>query len=145
MGAGEAEPRAKSEPRPADALANDADTLDLDIGPFFNTATLSAWLGVHRPTIYRLKRQRVILAITTSDRLLAFPAFQFSHARDALPALPEVLALLDPADQDPVGSALWLNAPARTFNGATPAELLRQGDQEAVLVVARQIAAAWQS
>ena len=141
----ETAPKPKRQPSPADDPVAGADTLDSDIGPFFDTAGLSAWLGVSRQAIYRQKRQREILAITTLDRRLAFPAWQFSQAKEPLPALPEVLAELDPTDEHAVGSALWLITPARTFGGATPAELLRRGDLEAVLAVAREIAAAWQA
>ena len=141
----ETAPQPKRQPSPADDPRAGADTLDSDIGPFFDTTGLSAWLGVSRQAIHRQKRQREIFAITTLDRRLAFPPWQFSQAKEPLPALPEVLAELDPTDEDPVGSALWFITPARTFGGATPAELLRRGDLEAVLAVARQIAAVWQA
>ena len=141
----ETAPQPKSQQSPADDPVAGADTLDSDIGPFFDTAGLSVWLGLSRQAIYRQKRQRTILAITTADRHFLYPAFQWSEAKEPLPALPEVLAQLDPTDEDPVGSALWLNTSAREIGGATPAELLRRGDRETVLVVARQIAAAWQS
>ena len=145
MDSGETDLRPERVPPPAGGPAADAATLDSEIGPFFDTATLSSWFGVSRRAIYRLKRHRIILAMTTSDRRLAFPAWQFSQAKEPLPALPEVLAELDPTDEDAVGSALWHNTLARSFGGATPAELLRRGDLEAVLAVARQIAAAWQA
>jgi len=145
MATGETGRRPERAPSADDDPAADADTLDSDIGPFFDTSSLSAWLGVSREAIYHLKRQRKILALRTSDRRLMVPEWQFSRAKEFLPSLPEVLALLDPADEDPVGSALWLNASARRFGGATPAELLRRGDREVVLVVARRIAAAWQA
>ena len=138
-------PQSKRPQLAADDAAADADSLDSAIGPFFDTAGLSAWLGVSKQGIYRPKRRRVILGIMTLDRHLLFAAFQWSETKKPLPALPEVLALLDPANNDPVGSALWLNAPAGRFAGATPAELLRRGDREAVLNVARQIAVAWQA
>ena len=141
--AGATAPEPKHHLPPTEDHAADTDILDSDIGPFFDTTTLSRWLGVSRQAIYLLRRQRVMLAITTLDRRLAFPAWQFGPAKELLPALPEVLELLDPADKDPVGSALWLNASAREFDGATPAELLRRGDRDAVIVVARRIAAAW--
>ncbi|QNE48660.1 hypothetical protein F1C58_16515 (plasmid) [Glaciihabitans sp. INWT7] len=111
---------------------------NLELGPFYTTASLNKWLEVTRQYVYELSRQRRILVLETSDRVKVYPAFQFGLRGALLPHLPAVLKILD-EQLEPTTQAMWLITPQTDLDGLTPARWLRAGrDGKAVLASARR-------
>lgn len=119
--------------------STDADKL---VGPFYRAADLARWRGVTRQAISKQARQRRLLVLDSASGTPVYPAWQFGPRGEPLPGLAEVLTMIDQDEQDPLGSALWLNRPAERFDGRTPAAMLRAGRRADVLRAARQIASA---
>ena len=122
-----------------DSKLERADFYDLSVGPFFDTMGLVGWMGISQQTIDEGTVTGDILRVYTNDGVCLYPSFQFDDAKMLLPHLREVLALIDPDNTDPWGSALWLNSPAEEFTGRTPANTLRTGDAAAVVASAVRI------
>lgn len=126
-----------SSPRAQTHADPEAATLDARVGPFYDTATALAWLGVSSEALKELIEKGDVLVVMSADGFPLFPAFQFGQDAQPLPQLREVLAELDPGQVDPWGDAVWLNAPADELEGLSPATAQRLGRTEAVIRLAR--------
>lgn len=113
--------------------------LDSQVGPFYDTAGITQWLGVTRQAIHKQIKSRRILGLKTTDDVILYPTFQFDNIGNALPGLREVLDLIDPHDTDEWSSALWLNTTARALGGDSPATRMQTGDLGSVLAIAQRI------
>jgi hypothetical protein len=116
-------------------------TLSDRIGPFYDAAGLREWFQISSEAVNAHVRRGELLAVVTADGFRLFPAFQFETAGQPLLRLREVLAELDPAQVDPWGDAVWLNAPSDGLDGLTPAAALRTERADDVVRLARQAGA----
>jgi hypothetical protein len=68
-----------------------------------------------------------ILAVTTVDGDVLFPAFQFGDDGKLLPAAATVTHLLEPIADDSWDVALWLNTRTSRFDGRRAVDEMRAG------------------
>ncbi|WAC50234.1 hypothetical protein [Frigoribacterium sp. SL97] len=112
--------------------------INLELGPFYTTASLTRWLGVTRQYVHELVRQRRILSLTTADRHKVYPSFQFGGKGAVLPHMPELVAIFE-NQLEPATQAMWLVTPNGDLGGETPAKWLRHGrPSKAVIASARK-------
>lgn len=123
---------------PSDSQAT---TLSDRIGPFYDTGGLRRWFQISSEAVEAQVRSGQLLAVVTADGFRLFPAFQIDEGGQPLPRLSEVLAELDPEEDDPWGDAVWLNAPSDDLEGLTPAAALRTERADDVIRLARQAGA----
>lgn len=124
-------------------VVTDKNMWDEAIGPFFDTTGLRQWKGVTRQRVNTLRKSNRLIALTSSNNRLLYPAFQFGPAGELLPHLDEVLPALRRSYND-WDAALWLNTPSDDWDGKTAAQVLHEGNEEAyrqVLAEARADAA----
>jgi len=97
-------------------------------------------LGVSRRTVYEWARKGTLLAVEDGDAR-RFPDWQFDPGgpKGIVAGLPDVLRALPVS---PYAIALWLTRPSPTFEGRTPLETLKAGEQERVLGAAAAVGAA---
>jgi hypothetical protein len=110
------------------------------VGPCFGTASLATELGVSRSAVSRAARELRLLRLPTPERVMLYPAFQL-HQGSPVAGLQQVLQALRQGVADPWTWAQWLNTPLA--HRASNIQRLRDGQQEDVLRLARQDAAAW--
>jgi len=116
---------------------------DVQVGPFYDTAGLTGLLGVSKQAVADRVRRGTLLAVTTSDGRVVYPAWQL-RGRTVLPGLARVLAVLTPAAGDAWTVAAWLTTPAADLEGMTPARWLRDREEpERVVALARSSALRW--
>lgn len=118
-----------------------ANVLDDRVGPFYDTAGLKAWFGISKQALDQQARAGHVLCLLSADGFRLYPSFQFDDRGARLPRLNEVLAGLDPEQEDPWGDAAWLNAPADELDGLTPAQALRTERTGDVVRLAEQAGA----
>lgn len=118
-----------------------ANVLDDRVGPFYDTAGLKAWFGISKQALDQQARAGHVLCLLSADGFRLYPSFQFDDRGARLPRLNEVLAGLDPEQDDPWGDAVWLNAPADELDGLTPAQALRTERTADVVRLAEQAGA----
>ena len=116
------------------------------IGPFYDTAGLTAWLAVTRQVVRTQVSGRRMLALTTTDippRTL-YPAWQFTGEGVVLAGVAEALQALAPGGWSDLTTALWFVGAVDELNGASAAQWL-QDDRpvKAVVDMARRDVAAW--
>jgi hypothetical protein len=115
-----------------------SDPLNLEIGPFYTTASLTRWMGVSRQYVLELVKQRRILSLTTADKHKVYPSRQFGIRGAPMLHMADILAILDPYI-DPWTEAMWLMTPSEALGDRTPIEHLAQNrGHEAVLLAAHQ-------
>lgn len=116
---------------------------DAQIGPFYDTPGLTTMLGITRQAVADRVRRRRILAVSTRDKRLLYPVFQFD-GQDTVPHLPELLAAFTDATVDGWAIAAWFTTPAATLMSRTPIDWLRSGeDPEPLRMLALDTAARW--
>ena len=116
---------------------------DEHIGPFYDTAGLTKWLGVTKQALADRVRRHRLLAVTTAEGRVLYPVRQF-EGRRLLAGLPDVLAAFRNASVDGWAIAVWATTPAQSLRGDTPLGWLRRGcDVEPVLELAANTAARW--
>lgn len=118
-----------------------ANVLDDRVGPFYDTAGLKAWFGISKQALDQQARAGHVLCLLSADGFRLYPSFQFDDRGARLPRLNDVLAGLDPEQDDPWGDAVWLNAPADELDGLTPAQALRTERADDVVRLAEQAGA----
>jgi hypothetical protein len=118
-----------------------ANVLDDRVGPFYDTAGLKAWFGISKQSLDQQARAGHVLCLLSADGFRLYPSFQFDNRGARLPRLNEVLAGLDPEQDDPWGDAVWLNAPADELDELTPAQALRTERADDVVRLAEQAGA----
>lgn len=107
------------------------------IGPALSEPDAARLLG--RP-VNEVAGDPGLLRLTNQDGQPVYPVIQFDGRRP-LPGLADVLALLD-GPLLPLTIASWLTSPKAALDGRTAVQALRDGDQQQVLGLARQTAAA---
>jgi hypothetical protein len=111
-------------------------TLDAEIGPFYDTAGVEALLGgVSKQAVEARRRARTILALKTTDGRWAYPTFQFTGG-DVDPAL--VPAIQAFRDAPPWSAALWFVTANPDLDGATPLDWVRNERPSDVLLSSAQ-------
>ena len=116
---------------------------DEQIGPFYDTAGLVRWLEVSKQALSDRVRRRRLLAVTTADGRILYPARQFADRR-LVAGLSETLAAFRDVPVDGWAVAAWLTTPSIALAGASPLDWLRAGDEPGpVLLAAQQTAARW--
>lgn len=111
-------------------------------GPFYDTAGLTAWLGISRQALGDRVKHLSIFGLQTGDGQWVYPAWQFSADRAPIPHLAELLRILAHGTADRWTWLLWLTAPSA--DGALAYEVLASGkDAAALLAEARADAARW--
>jgi len=113
------------------------------IGPFYDTAGLVRWLNVSKQALAGRGRRRRLLAVTTADGRILYPAQQFAD-RQLVTGLPETLAAFRRTPVDGWTIAAWLTTPSSVLDGATPLTWLRASNGPGVVLhAAQQVAARW--
>lgn len=114
------------------------------IGPFYDTAGLTRYLGVSKQALADRVARRRLLAVTVDGRVL-YPARQFS-GRQLIPNLADTLAEFRDVPVDGWAIAAWLTTPAAALDGATPLEWLTGSrPADAARTLAAEHAARWKS
>ncbi len=103
------------------------------VGPALSQADVARLLDI---SVQAVSKSRGLLRLRNRDGRVVYPVVQFDGRRP-LPALQEVLALLD-GPLLPLTIASWLTTSHPALDGRTPALALRDGDRVAVLRLARQ-------
>jgi hypothetical protein len=111
-----------------------AHPLNLELGPFYTSMSLSKWMGVTKQYLHELVRQRRILALTTADNHKVYPSFQFGLSGSPLSGLAAVLGVLD-RELEPWTEAMWLVTRNAALKNATPVDWLKDGGDLAVVVL----------
>ena len=116
---------------------------DAQLGPFYDTAGLTRYLGVSKQALADRVKRRRMLAMTTSDGKVVYPVLQFA-GRDLLSGLPDVLAVFRDVPVDGWTLASWLVSPSPNLDGMSVVEWLRAGREVAAAqAVAQTTAARW--
>jgi len=110
------------------------------LGPYLTSKEVQELIGVGtRQAVSDLAKRRRLLALTTKNGRVVYPAFQFSPSGRPYPVLPRVLGLLEKAAVDPYTIASWLTTPQTLLENETPARWLRSGrDPKLVVEAARR-------
>ncbi|MEO6715265.1 MAG: hypothetical protein ABIM89_17835 [Mycobacteriales bacterium] len=117
---------------------------DEQIGPFYDTAGLTRYLGVSKQALADRVRRRRMLAVTVDGRTL-YPARQFDGPRLIL-GIAETLSEFRDVPIDGWVIAAWLTTPAGALGGATPLDWLTRGkDPAATRLLASKNAARWRA
>jgi hypothetical protein len=102
------------------------DPINVQIGPFYTSSSLTAWLGTSRQYMHELVRQKRILVLTTADNFKVYPAFQFTDKGAPLPYMAEFICILSRA-LEPWTQAIWFQTQTDMLDGKTPDAWLRAG------------------
>lgn len=108
--------------------------LDEKVGPFRDTTNMQKFLGLTRQGVDQRVTAGTLLCVRSSDGHRMFPDFQFDKNRQSLPHLREVLDALHSDRKNAWGAALWLAQPDDDLGGRTPADVLRDGADIAVVL-----------
>ena len=115
---------------------------DLELGPFYDTAGLTHWLGVSRQALADRVRRGSLLACRTQDGHLVYPAFQFDGSGGIRAGLAPVLKIF--AGYDGWLVATWLTTATDALDGSSAMDWLALGrDETAVTDLARADAGGW--
>lgn len=114
------------------------------VGPVCTTASVMKLLGVSRQHVDGLRDRGTILALSTADGQLVYPAFQF----DGSVISPTVQALLDifrDINPDWWTVAAWMRRPREEWDGKSAVDLLAANPMslDQVMPIARAAAARW--
>lgn len=123
-----------------------ANVHDQLVGPFYDTAGLTQWLGITKQAIAKRVEAGTLIACRIADRrrTWVYPTWQFTAEGNVIAHLPEVWQILRTGSEDPWTAALWLRARNPDLDGAVAVEHLRSGgDPTPVLASARADAAQW--
>ena len=101
--------------------------LDAAVGPFYDTAGLSRWLGVSRQAVHK-RIGKSLIAVHTEENDILYPAFQFTEHGDTLPHLMDAARTLSTGLADEWSIAMWLNTPVDDLAGRSIVECLRAAD-----------------
>jgi hypothetical protein len=110
---------------------------DEQIGPFYDTAGLTRYLGVSKQALADRVARRRLLAVSVDGRVL-YPARQF-EGRQLIPGLADTLTEFRDVPVDGWVIAAWLTTPAAALDDTTPLAWLKE---RRPVVAARALAAA---
>lgn len=96
-----------------------------ELGPFYDTAGVSRWLGITRQALHQKVKAGQLLALTTGDGQRLYPAWQFAPDGRPLTGLVDVLRVLNPAAADAWTVAVWLTRPLETSGGRSAVDVMR--------------------
>ncbi|MFU8946165.1 hypothetical protein ACLRGF_05455 [Mycetocola zhadangensis] len=117
---------------------------DRKIGPFFDAPGVLAFAALTAEELALAVQYGDVLSMPTDGESGdLYPGFQFGSRGEFLPGLREVSAILAPAVQDDWDIALWLQTLAEEFHGRRPAEILRAGLVQPVMLAAKHAASTW--
>lgn len=126
----------------ASALPSTRHPYDLELGPFYDTAGLTRWLGVSRQALADRVRRGSLLACRTQDGHLVYPAIQFDGSGRIRSGLAPVLKIFTGSDGWLV--ATWLVTATDALDGNSAMDWLALGrDPSAVLRLAQADAGGW--
>lgn len=118
------------------------DLLDL-IGPFYDAAGVSRYLGISTRALDHQVKHLRLLGMATAEGTVVYPVFQFDGP-DLLAGLPEVLAAFRGVRVDGWTLASWLVAPLDGLDGISVIDWLRAGrDGPLARAHAQAAAARW--
>lgn len=106
------------------------------LGPAYRQGDVARLLGKSRQAV---SADRGLLRLALRDGEIAYPVFQFDGRRQ-LPGIREVVRVLEPAVATAWTTASWLTSPAPELDDRTPLTLLRKGEREPVISMARRTA-----
>lgn len=117
------------------------------VGPFYDTTGLRKWLSLSRQALAARVEAGSLLACTTQDGSLVYPAWQFRPDGKTVPHLPALIKILRKSAATPWTVAAWLRAPGgEAVDGMDAVSWLADGgDPEPLLAEARDDAARWAS
>ena len=95
------------------------------LGPFYDTAGVSRWLGITRQALHQKVKADQLLALTTGDGQRLYPAWQFAPDGRPLPGLVDLLRVLNPAAADSWTVALWLTRPVPELGNRSAVDVMR--------------------
>jgi len=121
-------------------LRQDADdrAWTAQLGPAYRQGDVARLLGKSRQAV---SVDRGLLRLEMRDGDIGYPVFQFDGRRQ-LPGVREVVRMLAPVTASAWTTASWLTSPAPELDDRTPLAVLRDGEQEKVLALARAAATA---
>ena len=96
------------------------------VGPFYDAAGLSKWLGITRQAIHK-RNGTTLLALHTRDRSVVYPSFQFMADGSTIPNLMSAVAQLAPVLPDPWGQAQWVTTKVSDLGDRSVADALKSG------------------
>ena len=118
------------------------------IGLCYTAESIARALNHSTDAIDLLVDECRLLALTTADNSVVFPAFQLHNGR-MVRGLPPVLRVLRKGIDDPWTWALWLNSLPPVVPGIAPGvsriQQLINGEFDAVLQAAERSARSWRS
>lgn len=122
-----------------------------ELGPFYDTAGVSRWLGITRQALHQKTKANQLLVLTTGDGQRIYPAWQFTPDGRPLVGLVDLLRVLNPAAADPWTVAVWLTQPDDENNDRTAVDIMRSlkpvgprgSEWEHLLAEAREDARRW--
>lgn len=116
---------------------------DAQIGPFYDTPGLCKLLGVSKQALHDRVKRGTLLAVTSRNGKVGYPAFQFTGDQ-LLPGLRETLAEFRDTPVDGWAIGAWFTTPAASLGKQTPAHWLAESeDIQPVIDLARDTAARW--
>lgn len=128
-------------------MRDESNSLADAIGAFYGGDGLARALGVSTAHLGDLDARGDVLAVTTRDGQVAYPAAQFTRSADGLhvmPGLGDVIRALRSSDVGAWTIALWLVTPLDELADVSAVEWLRRGgDLVVVLTIAQADAARW--
>lgn len=92
---------------------------DEQIGPFYDTAGLTRLLAVSKQALFDRVRRGTLLAVTTNDGHVLYPAFQW-YGHEPAPGVTSALAAFRSTEVDGWTVAAWFTTAAAALGGATP-------------------------
>lgn len=130
------------------ALPRAAHPLDVELGPFYDTAGLSGWWGVSRQALADRVRRGTLLACRTADGHLVYPAFQFARDGSVRPGIVDAVAVFARQRVDGWTAAVWFTTPSPAFDHGSAVDhlVVHRASAASVARVVRQAeadAAAW--
>lgn len=96
-----------------------------ELGPFYDTAGVSRWLGISRQALHQKVKAGQLLALTTGDGQRVYPAWQFAPDGRPLTGLVDLLRVLNPAAADPWTVAVWLSRPVEELGNRSAVDVMR--------------------
>ncbi|MDZ7790860.1 MAG: hypothetical protein U5L08_10290 [Xanthomonadales bacterium] len=111
------------------------------LGPAYRQGDVARLLDKSRQAV---SADRGLLRLALRDGDIAYPVFQFDGRRQ-LPGIREVVRVFEPAVATTWTTASWLTSPAPELDDRTPLALLRAGELEPVISLARQTASTLQN
>ncbi|GAC1385535.1 MAG: hypothetical protein NVSMB48_22680 [Marmoricola sp.] len=95
------------------------------LGPFYDTAGVSRWLGISRQALHQKVKADQLLAVTTGDGQRLYQAWQFAPDGRPLIGLVDLLRVLNPAAADPWTVAVWLTRPVPERGNRSAVDVMR--------------------